>query len=62
MMFRYWDSNPGILRERQTDLASRAMAKDALESEWILGLEDDALIEHELRESLDGITETRANI
>ena len=38
------------------------MAKDALESEWILGLEDDALIEHELRESLDGITETRANI
>mmetsp|Transcript_28789 Transcript_28789/g.45341 ORF Transcript_28789/g.45341 Transcript_28789/m.45341 type:complete len:712 (+) Transcript_28789:186-2321(+) len=46
----------------EVDPASRATASDALESEWIQGLDDDALIENELRECLDGITETRASI
>jgi serine/threonine protein kinase len=51
-----------IERLLDVDPASRATASDALESEWIQGLDDDALIEHELRGSLDGITETRASI
>jgi len=51
-----------IERLLEVDPASRATASDAMESEWIQGLDDDALIENELRESLNGITETRASI
>lgn len=46
----------------EVDPASRATASEALESEWIQGLDDDALIANELRGSLAGISNTRASI
>jgi len=49
------------LASLDVDPSSRATASDALESEWIQGLDDDALIEHELRGSLAGIIQTRAS-
>lgn len=51
-----------IERLLEVDPASRVTAKDALESDWIQGLDDEALLEHELRGSLAGITETRESI
>mmetsp|Transcript_3121 Transcript_3121/g.4693 ORF Transcript_3121/g.4693 Transcript_3121/m.4693 type:complete len:717 (+) Transcript_3121:227-2377(+) len=64
---RYWagisdEAMDLIERLLEVDPASRATATDALESGWIQALDDDALIENELRASLDGITETRASI
>lgn len=51
-----------IERLLEVDPASRATASEALESEWIQGLDDDALIANELRGSLAGISNTRASI
>jgi serine/threonine protein kinase len=51
-----------IERLLEVDPASRATAKDALDSDWVQSLDDDVLLEHELRGSIDGISNTRASI